>query len=505
MAVKRALISVYDKSGLVELTRALLEMGVEIISTGGTARCLAEAGLPVTPVQAVTDSPELLGGRVKTLHPRIHGGILARRDDGEQLRELATQGIGLIDLVAVNLYPFREAVADPACSLARALENIDIGGPTMLRAAAKNFPGVIPLCSPQDYPETIAILQKEGDLSLALRQGLAAKAFAHTAAYDAAISGWLQREQPLPQQLTLVLDLGSPLRYGENPHQGAALYRLPEEPDSLAWVQPIQGKELSYNNYNDSDGALALVSEFDEPAAVAVKHAVPCGVGLGSTPAQAFLRARQADPVSIFGGIIAFNRPVDEETAQLLQELFLEVVIAPGFTPEARTALAVKKNLRLLACPNRSPRGQVLRSIAGGILVQEADTGRLGQWQVVGKVQPTPGWEEDGRLAWLTAKYAKSNAIVLCKGGMTLGIGGGCTSRIAAAGIALAAAGERARGAVMASDGFFPFPDVVEAAAEAGVSVIIQPGGSKSDHQSVAAADKAGIALLFTGNRHFRH
>lgn len=504
MVIRRALISVYDKSGLADFARALDEMGVQLISTGGTARCLAEAGLAVTAVQDVTGSPEMLGGRVKTLHPRIHGGILARRDDANQLKELAEQGIGPIDMVVVNLYPFEQTVADPECTLERALENIDIGGPTMLRAAAKNFPAVISLCSPQDYQEVIEILRREGDLSQGLRQRLAAKAFAHTAAYDAAITGWLQKDE-FPEKLALVLELGSHLRYGENPHQQAALYQLPAQPDSLAWAQPLQGKELSYNNYNDADAAFALVSEFDGPAAVAVKHAVPCGVGLGKSPAQAFARARQADPVSIFGGIIALNRPVDQETALLLKEIFLEVVIAPAFSDEARAVLAAKKNLRLLICPNQRPQGHVLRSISGGVLVQQADAGGLSQWQAAGSVQPPQGWEEDGRLAWLTAKYAKSNSIVVSKGGMTLGIGSGCTSRIDAANIALAAAGEEAREAVMASDGFIPFPDVVEAAAKAGISVILQPGGSKGDDKAIAAADKAGIALLFTGIRHFRH
>lgn len=504
MAIRRALISVYDKSGLIDFARALAEMGVQLISTGGTARCLEEAGLAVTPVQEVTGTPEMLGGRVKTLHPRIHGGILARRDDAGQLKELEQLDIGLIDMVVVNLYPFEQTVADPSCTLARALENIDIGGPTMLRAAAKNFPAVIPLCSPGDYQEVVEVLRREGDLSQGLRQRLAVKAFAHTAAYDAAITGWLQKDE-FPEKLALVLERGSQLRYGENPHQQAALYKLPGQPDSLAWAQPLQGKELSYNNYNDTDAAFALASEFDEPAAVAVKHAVPCGVGLGESPAQAFARARQADPVSIFGGIIAFNRPVDEETAQLLQAIFLEVIIAPAFTQGARTVLAAKKNLRLLECPNRRPQGHVLRSISGGVLVQHADTGGLSQGQAAGSVQPPQGWEEDGRLAWLTAKYAKSNAIVISKDGMTLGIGSGCTSRIDAANIALAAAGEGARGAIMASDGFIPFPDVVEAAAKAGISLILQPGGSKGDEKAIAAADKAGIAMLFTGIRHFRH
>lgn len=504
MAVKRALLSVYDKSGLLEFAKVLAALGVELISTGGTAALLTEAGLPVTPVQAVTGSPEMLGGRVKTLHPRIHGGILARRDDSQQLQELTDHDIDLIDMVVVNLYPFADTVAAPESTLAKALENIDIGGPTMLRGAAKNFSGVVVICDPGDYPEVAQALSTEGDLSQGQRRALAAKAFAHTAAYDAAITAYLDGGD-LPEKLILPLERKVQLRYGENPHQKAALYLLPGQEDSLAWAQPLQGKELSYNNYNDADAAFALVSEFTEPAAVAVKHAVPCGVGTGNDAAQAFARAREADPVSIFGGIVAFNRPVDADTVRLLKEIFLEVVIAPGYSPEALTMLAEKKNLRLLACPNTLSKGQVLRSIAGGMLAQGADAGGLEEWQVAGGVNPPQGWEADGRLAWLTAKYAKSNAIVISKGGVTLGIGSGCTSRIDAANIALAAAGERAQGAVLASDGFIPFPDVVEAAAQGGVKIILQPGGSKGDAAAIDAADKAGIAMLFTGKRHFRH
>lgn len=504
MAIKRALISVYDKTGLIEFGRALVEMGVELVSTGGTARALEEAGLPVVPVQDITDSPEMLGGRVKTLHPRIHGGILARRDDPQQLEELIAQGIGLIDMVVVNLYPFAKTVAAPDCTMAKAQENIDIGGPTMLRGAAKNFPAVIVLCDPEDYSQVVNTLKEKGDLAQELRRSLAAKAFAHTAAYDGAIAGYFQGEE-LPDKLILALERGAELRYGENPHQKAALYLLPGEEESLAWARPLQGKGLSYNNYNDADAAFALVSEFDRPAVVAVKHAVPCGVGTGDNATQAFIRAREADPVSIFGGIVAFNRPVTEETALLLKEIFLEVIIAPVFSPEALAIFSQKKNLRLLVCKNQPPRGQILRSIAGGILIQGADTGGISQWQVAGDIAPSHGWEEAGRLAWLTAKYAKSNAIVIAKDGGTLGIGSGCTSRIDAANIALAAAGEKARGAVMASDGFIPFPDVVEAAAKGGIGVIIQPGGSKGDEAAILAANKAGIAILFTGIRHFRH
>lgn len=505
MAVKQALLSVSDKNGLIDFAQSLLKAGVQLISTGGTAAVLRGAGLAVTPVEEITGSPEMLGGRVKSLHPRIHGGILARRDDASQLRELMDLAIAPIDLVVVNLYPFGEATASPDCSLAQGLENIDIGGPALLRAAAKNFQAVIPVCDPADYREVAAGLVERGDITLQQRRRLAAKAFARTAAYDAAISSWLIKNETAPEYLTLVLERGLPLRYGENPHQQGALYRLPAQSGTLAAAEPLQGKVLSYNNYNDADAALALVTEFNQPAAVAVKHAVPCGVGLGDSAAEAFNRARQGDPISIFGGIVAFNRPVDGVAASAMKDTFLEVVIAPAFTAEARALLAKQKNLRLLALPSRHHSSPTFRSIAGGLLVQAADQAGWGQWQAAGKIEPATGWEQDGCLAWLTAKHAKSNAIVVSKGKMTLGIGSGCTSRIAAATIALQAAGEQALGAVLASDGFIPFPDVVEAAAAAGISVIIQPGGSKGDEEAIAAADQAGIAMLFTGIRHFRH
>src|SRR5690554_2681884 len=416
--------------------------------------------------------------------------------------ELAQAGILPVDMVVVNLYPFAQTVANPRCTLEDALENIDIGGPTMLRAAAKNFPAVLPVCNPGDYQEVLVKLQ-QGDLPFDQRQNLALLAFAHTAEYDGAIAAWLSPD--FPSQLVLAAELGRKLRYGENPHQDAALYRLPGSQESLAWAQPLQGKELSYNNYNDADAALALVSELEMPAAVAVKHAVPCGVGLGDNPAQAFARAREADPVSIFGGIIAFNRPVDVEAANMLKEIFLEVVIAPKFSAQAREVLARKKNLRLLACLPQNSGRHVFRSINGGLLVQQIDGETGSQWQVVGKVQPPSGWEVAAKLAWSTAKYAKSNAIVVASQERTLGIGSGSTSRIGAARIALTAAGAQAAGALMASDGFIPFPDVVETAAQAGIKVIVQPGGSKGDGEAIAAADEQGIAMIFTGIRHFRH
>jgi phosphoribosylaminoimidazolecarboxamide formyltransferase/IMP cyclohydrolase len=409
-------------------------------------------------------------------------------------------------MVVSNLYPFVQAVADPKCTLEEALENIDIGGPSMLRSAAKNFPWVIPLCNPEDYPQVIKDLKEQGDISHEFRQKLAIKAFAHTCTYDSAITNWLGKtEELLPEVLSSSLERGQILRYGENPHQQAALYKETAQPRTLAWAEPLQGKELSYNNYNDADAALALVSEFEEPAAVAVKHAVPCGVGLGDSSAQAFARAREADPVSIFGGIVAFNHAVDGETAKQLREIFLEVVIAPEFTGEAREVLASKKNLRLLACPPHSQQGLSVKTISGGMLVQEADR-RVGpKWRVAGAVQPQGDWEKSGQLAWFAAKHAKSNSIVIAKGSMTQGVGSGCTSRIAAARAALEGAGDAAIGAVMASDGFIPFTDVVEAAAKAGINTIIQPGGSKGDDEVIAAADKHDIAMIFTGIRHFKH
>lgn len=507
MKIKRALLSVYDKAGLVEFARALAELGVELISSGGTAWHLEQAGLAVTRVEDVTGSPELLSGRVKTLHPRIHAAILARRDKQEHMEQLSQLDIETLDMVVSNLYPFAETVAQPQSTLEQGLENIDIGGPAMLRAAAKNFPWVVAVCSPRRYSQVAQALQDHGDVPLPLRRELAREAFAHTAAYDKAVAAWLGGEEGevLPPWLSVSLERGKLLRYGENPHQQAALYLLPGEENSLAATAPLQGKELSYNNLNDAAAAWELANELERPAAVAVKHSVPCGVGAADTAAQAFARARDADPVSIFGGIVAFNRPVDGSAAALLTELFLEVVVAPDFTSEARGKLAKKKNLRLLAVSRPPAPGFAARTIPGGVLLQQTDDGSPGKWRTVSKIEPDARLRDDSWLAWLVAKHAKSNAIVVAKDGMTLGIGSGCTSRIAAAAMALEAAGERAKGAVLASDGFIPFPDVVQAAAEAGINAIIQPGGSKGDAAVIAAADQLGLAMVFTGIRHFRH
>ncbi len=506
MKVRRALVSVYDKQGLTDFAAGLSLMGVELVSSGGTARHLEEAGLKVTKVEDVTGSAELLDGRVKTLHPRIHAGILARRHHPEDINSLETLGIDMLDMVVVNLYPFAETVANPECTTEDALENIDIGGPAMLRAAAKNYPDVVPVCAPKRYPQVLQWLQEHQDVAVGDRRELALEAFAHTAAYDREVAGWLSGDkEELPSLLQVDLQRKQMLRYGENPQQQAALYLFPDSDTTLAASDLLQGKELSYNNLNDAAAAWELACELEEPAAVAVKHAVPCGVGLADTVADAFVKAREADPVSIFGGIIAFNRTVDEETALLLNQVFLEVIVAPGYTGEARQVLAEKKNLRLLACqPGRGCK-LTARTIPGGVLVQQLDEASTGNWQTVTETRPDVDMQQSSWLAWMVAKHAKSNAIVVAREGMTVGVGSGCTSRIEAARRALSAAGERARGAVLASDGFIPFPDVVEAAAAAGVSTVIQPGGSRGDQDVIAEANRQGLAMVFTGTRHFRH
>lgn len=509
---KRALISVSDKSGIVELARELQGLGFEILSTGGTKKVLEEAGLPVKGVSEVTGFPEILGGRVKTLHPKIHGGILARLDQAGHHKELEEHGIIPIQIVCVNLYPFQETIARQEASLEEAIENIDIGGPTLLRAAAKNHEHVTVLIDPADYPEVLAQLRERGEVSRETRRQLAAKAFRHTAAYDALIAEYLTglTGEEFPERLTVTYELQQPLRYGENPHQRAAFYRQPlGSPSSLPYARQLHGKELSYNNINDAEAALQIVKEFSEPAAVAVKHTNPCGVGRGSTLAEAFARAYASDPVSIFGGIVALNREVDLETAKQLEEIFLEVVIARSFAPEALEVLTKKKNLRLLAIPLEAPLAgeRKLTSIGGGLLVQEYDYFTLEQAQisVPTKRQPTAEEWEALRFGWKVVKHVKSNAIVVCTKEMTLGVGAGQMNRVGAAKIALEQAGEKARGAVLASDAFFPMPDTVEVAAAAGITAIIQPGGSIRDADSIQAADRHQIAMVFTGIRHFKH
>ncbi len=519
VSVRRALISVSDKTGLEEFARGLAELGIEIISTGGTAKALKEAGVPVTPVSDVTGFPEILEGRVKTLHPAVHAGILARRESDEHMAELEGHNIESIDLVVVNLYPFKETVSRRGVSIEEALENIDIGGPTMIRAAAKNHKGVIVVVDPEEYGAVLQELRSYGDVSQERRLLLAAAAFRHTAFYDSVISEFLGRIskttwRSFPSQLTLAFEKVNDLRYGENPHQKAAVYRDPlPRGVGLAGAQQIQGKELSYNNLNDAQAAWALALEFMVPAAVIVKHANPCGVAVAGNHLEAYMKAYNADTVSAFGGIVAFNGPVDKKIADAMKDVFFEVIIAPWFNPDALPVLSAKKNLRLIQVPDLDGARAALavdmdlRRIAGGILIQESDA--LGvsseEWNCVTKAQPEKIDHIELEFAWRVVKHVKSNAIVLARGGQTLGVGAGQMNRIDAARIAIQHTGEKAKGAYLASDAFFPFPDVVEAAADAGIRAIVQPGGSIKDEESIKMADEKGIIMIFTGTRHFKH
>ena len=537
-----ALLSVSDKQGLVPLAEALHRLhGFRLLSSGGTASTLEAAGLPVTRVAEHTGAPEILGGRVKTLHPRIHGGILAKRDDPSHQADLAAQAIDPIDVVVVNLYPFRETVADPAVGWATAIENIDIGGPAMVRAAAKNHADVAVLTSPDQYAAFLAALAA-GHVDGALRRQLALEAFRHTASYDSAISSWMASrpelaspagsptQEPAPGEgapLRLELPLQQSLRYGENPHQPARWYSQA----GVGWGGAIQlqGKELSYNNLIDLEAALATVREFGygpaeshspsdsseegaavQSAAVVVKHTNPCGVATGADPAGALGRALDADRVSAFGGIVALNGPVDAAAASQLTSLFLECVVAPAFSPEARQLLAAKPNLRLLELAPAAlalASGVQLRSLLGGLLVQDLDDQPVQEdgWQVVSARQPSAAERDDLRFAWRLVRHVRSNAIVVAAAGQSLGIGAGQMNRVGSARLALEAAGERAQGAVLASDGFFPFDDTVRLAASHGITAVIQPGGSMRDGDSIKACDELGLAMLTTGRRHFLH
>jgi phosphoribosylaminoimidazolecarboxamide formyltransferase/IMP cyclohydrolase len=508
-ALRRALLSAADKTGLAELARALHQAGAELLSTGGTAAYLRAAGLPVRAVEDVTGFPEVLGGRVKTLHPAVHAGVLARPTP-EDAAELARRGIAPIDLVAVTLYPFEAARARGA-SPAALIEEIDVGGVALLRAAAKNWQRVTVVSDPAQYPEVIAAI-RAGTVPEALRRRLAAAAFARTAAYDAAIAGWLQEAAglgPFPDLLTLAFRKRADLRYGENPHQRAALYVAPNPPaGEIATAEILGGKALSYNNLADLEAAWALVRDLPAPAAVIIKHTNPCGAAAGRSLAEAFARARDGDPVAAFGGVVAANAPVDADTARTMAELFLEAIVAPAFDAAALEILRTKKNLRLLATGGLGgPAGFEVRSIRGGMLVQEADA--LGRdestWRVVTTRQPTPQEWEDLRFAWAVCAHVKSNAIVLARDQQVVGVGAGQMSRVDSVRLAAGKAGERARGAVAASDAFFPFADGVEAAAAAGVAAVIQPGGSVRDAEVVAAAERLGLAMVVTQERHFRH
>jgi phosphoribosylaminoimidazolecarboxamide formyltransferase/IMP cyclohydrolase len=517
---QRALISVSDKTGLVELAQGLARHGVEILSTGGSAAALTKAGVKVTEVSTHTKFPEMMDGRVKTLHPLIHGGILARRDTPDHVAAMGTHRIAPIDIVVVNLYPFEATVARGA-PFEECVENIDIGGPAMIRSAAKNHDFVAVVTDPADYPALLAEIEV-GGTSLALRRRLAAAAFARTGSYDAAIAGWFsdQLGETAPRHLALGGSLAQTLRYGENPHQNAAFYVGGPRRPGVATATQLQGKELSYNNLNDTDAAYELVAELPEPAVAIIKHANPCGVATATTLSAAYAGALKSDPVSAYGGIIALNRTLDQATAIQIAELFAEVVIAPEIDAAARSVLRERKNLRVLvtgALPDPRQPGLVMKSLAGGYLVQSRDIGRLDREQVktVTKRAPTAAELNDLLLAFTIVKHVKSNAIVLVKGGMTVGIGGGQTSRVDAARQAVLKAtelaqeagepGSRARGAVVASDAFFPFPDGLQVALEAGVTAAIQPGGSVRDTDVIAAADAADAAMVFTGMRHFKH
>lgn len=508
---RRALISVSNKEGLVEFAQALAALEFELVSTGGTARTLKEAGIPVIEMESVTGFPEILDGRVKTLHPKIHGGLLAKLEEPAHLDTLRTHGIVPFELVCVNLYPFQATISKPDCTTDDAIENIDIGGPSMLRSAAKNHEYVTVIVEPEDYTLVVEEL-KRGGVEAALRRKLAAKAFRHTAAYDALVARYLTDlvGEEFPERMTLTYELEQNLRYGENPQQRAAFYRAPLAPaHSLVQAKKLQGKELSYNNINDANAALALVAEFAEPAAVAMKHMNPCGVGIGNTVEEAFSRAFASDPVSIFGGIVAFNRPVDVATAKMLHQVFLEIIIAPSFSAEALHVLQDKKNLRLLTLPAVDPGQGALRymSVPGGMLAQTEDDGALDEeaLRVVTKREPTSRELRALKFGWKVCKHVKSNAIVVNTSEMTLGVGAGQMNRVGAAEIALRQAKSKAQGAVLASDAFFPMDDTVELAAKAGITAIIQPGGSIRDQDSIVKADQYGIAMVFTGVRHFKH
>jgi phosphoribosylaminoimidazolecarboxamide formyltransferase / IMP cyclohydrolase len=533
IAIRRALISVSDKEGLIPFASSLAAMGVEILSTGGTKSALQKAGIAVTAVSDYTGAPEILDGRVKTLHPKIHGGILARNTDAHRA-ELRANNIGEIDLVVVNLYPFEQTVAKLDVAFADAIENIDIGGPAMIRASAKNHERVAIVVDPADYTSLISMARESAGLSSTFRLQLARKAFAHTAGYDAAIAAYLTsvpddaaddalqspRRSALPGTLSMQWQRAYDVRYGENPHQQAALYRTTRSPlladtltqPTVANAEVLGGKQLSYNNLLDLDAALGLVLEFAQPAAVVVKHNNPCGVALGANIAQAYVRARQADSVSAFGGIVAVNREVDEPLAALLAETFLECVIAPGFSVAARDVLASKKNLRLVQANGTwtAPLGQKhwsIRTIAGGALVQSVDHGMIdvSQATVATNRAPSPTELADLAFAWRVAKHVKSNAIVFAKDGVTLAIGAGQMSRVDSVNICERKAGAALRGAVVASDAFFPFRDGVDILAQAGALAVVQPGGSMRDPEVIAAANEHGLAMVMTGMRHFRH
>lgn len=512
MKIKRALISVSDKTGVVEFARKLHAAGVDIISTGGTMKAIKEAGIPVTYVSEVTGFPEIMDGRVKTLNPYIHGGILAIRDNSDHRKAMQEHNITGIDLVVVNLYPFRQTIAKPDVTLSDAIENIDIGGPAMIRAAAKNFKYVTVIVNPKRYDDVAEAIAANGEVSDELRMQLAKEAFCHTAEYDSCINQYLAGqlgEGNFPEKVQVVLEKVQSLRYGENPHQQAAFYREVDSDGGVANAKQLHGKELSFNNIVDIEASYNLVAEFTEPAAAIIKHTNPCGTGIGATLAEAYKKAYEADPVSAFGGIVALNRPVDLATANEIKQIFVEVVIAPSFDDDAFKILSEKKNIRLmtLPLPDLKSGRMDMKRVSGGLLLQQADTfdTERSAMRVVTKRQPTEDEWKQLLFAWKVVKHVKSNAIVVAGGDQTYGVGAGQMNRVGSAKIAFEQAGDKAKGAVLSSDAFFPFRDSIDECAKAGITAVIQPGGSIRDKESIEAADEHGIAMVFTDMRHFKH
>jgi phosphoribosylaminoimidazolecarboxamide formyltransferase/IMP cyclohydrolase len=513
--IKRVLISVSDKTGIVEFASALVSKGVEIISTGGTAKTLSEAGLKVINISDITGFPECLDGRVKTLHPKVHAGLLAIRSNEEHMNQIKELGVETIDMVIINLYPFKQTILKGNVELEEAIENIDIGGPTMLRAAAKNYQDVAVVVDPLDYEKVLSEMTETGDVSVKTKFRLAYKVFEHTSHYDTLIAKYLRDtlgDIDFPETLSLTYEKVQDMRYGENPHQKAVFYKeVGANKGLLPSAVQLHGKELSFNNINDTNGAIELVKEFDEPTVVAVKHTNPCGVGSADNIYDAYMRAYNSDPVSIFGGIIAANREIDAKTAEEINKIFVEIVVAPSYTEDALAVLTQKKNVRVLKLENItekvSPEAYDMKKVAGGLLVQKYNSQLFNQEDLkcVTNLQPTKEQMEDLIFAMKVVKHTKSNAITLAKGKMTIGVGPGQTNRIVPTKVAIEYAGDRSQGAVMASDAFFPFSDCVEAAAAAGIKAIIQPGGSIKDQESIDACNKYGIAMVFTGMRHFKH
>lgn len=511
--MKRALVSVSDKTGLIPFVTELISLGYEIISTGGTQKALENAGLKIMGISEITGFPEIMDGRVKTLHPKVHGGLLSVRDNEKHTADMKANGIEYIDMVVVNLYPFKQTIEKPNVEFADAIENIDIGGPSMLRSAAKNHRFVTVICDAADYDQVLEEIRNNGDTTLETRSRLAAKVFRHTASYDATIAGFLTQHvgENDPESLTLTYQKKQSLRYGENPHQKATFYAGKKQGYSMAWATQLHGKELSYNNIQDADATLQIVKEFDEPVVVAVKHKNPCGVGIGKNVFEAWQKAFEADKVSIFGGIVATNMEIDAETANAMKAVFLEIILAPSFTPEALEILSAKKNIRLMTydtCKEREDKTMCL-SVNGGLLVQELDKATSADYQinVVTEKKPTEAEMKDLLFAMKVCKHVKSNAILLAKDSKTVGVGAGQMNRVGSAHIAMEQARQNGitNNIVLASDAFFPFDDVVTLAKDYGITAIIQPGGSIRDEDSIKACNQYGISMIFTGVRHFKH